>query len=50
MKKTGLVTMEHMQTIFINLKELIAVNQYFSTQLQNSINLAAHQNDEVSWK
>ena len=47
MKTTGLLTPDQMQTIFINLKELISVNQYFSHQLQNALDTAAKMSDEV---
>ena len=48
MKKTCLLNKDQLDSIFLNLDELIHVNTYFLGKLRAAINIANHNNDEVS--
>ena len=47
MKKTCLLNKDQLDSIFLNLDELIHVNTYFLGKLRAAINSANHNNDEV---
>ncbi|RWS25318.1 Myosin-M heavy chain-like protein [Leptotrombidium deliense] len=43
----GLLTKEHLKSVFINLDQLIEVNSMFSEKLQDALDIAIEQGDEV---
>lgn len=45
---SGLLTKEQIKGVFINLDELITVNSEFSEKLQDALDIATEQGDEVS--
>ena len=47
MQKSGLLTSEQLQIVFINLEELIAITNQFSDQLLDAVEQASEQGDEV---
>ena len=47
MKKTCLLNKDQLDSIFLNLDELIHVNTYFLGKLRSAVNTANHNNDEV---
>ncbi len=48
LKKNGLLTVDQLQTIFLNLDELIMINKYFVEKLENVIRVTQQKSDEVS--
>ena len=49
MKKTCLLNKDQLDSIFLNLDELIHVNTYFLGKLRAAVNTANHNNDEVCY-
>lgn len=47
MQTAALLTAEQLNTIFINLEELLAVNDNFADKLQDALDFANEQGDEV---
>ncbi len=47
MKTAGLLNADQINTIFCNLEELITVNDRFADQLQDALDIANEQGDEV---
>ncbi len=47
MKTAGLLNAEQLRTIFSNLEQLITITDCFSEQLQDALDLANEQGDEV---
>ena len=47
MENSGLLSSEHLQTIFSNIPELISVNEYFAGQLKDALKAAEKDCDEV---
>ena len=47
MEKSSLLTAEQLQTVFINLDELILITDHFSDQLLDCLEQANEQGDEV---
>lgn len=48
MEIAGLLAKEQLQSIFLNLDELTAVNTKFSEKLQDALDIAMEHGDEVS--
>ncbi len=48
LKSAGLLNAEQISTIFGNLLELITVNERFTDQLQDALDMAAEEDDEVT--
>lgn len=48
LKRNGLLTDDQLQTIFLNLDELIMINKYFVEKLENVIKVTRQKSDEVS--
>ena len=48
MLKAGLLNKEQLDSIFLNLDELLHVNKHFITKLKSAINSANQNNDHVS--
>lgn len=48
MEIAGLLTKDQLKSVFLNLEELIQVNSKFSEKLQDAIDIATEQGDEVS--
>lgn len=50
MEIAGLLAKDQLQSIFLNLDELTAVNTKFSEKLQDALDIAMEHGDEVSEK
>ena len=50
MQTAGLLNEEQLSTVFSNLEELITINERFSDQLLDALELANEQGDEVRAK
>ena len=48
MSRNGLLAREHLDVIFLNLEELISINEHLLTQLNNAVSAAVDAGDEVS--
>lgn len=48
MKSAGLLSLEHLEGIFLNLEELIHVNTQFVKKLQGAVDIAVKKGDEVN--
>ena len=48
MEVAGLMTKEQLKAVFINLDELILVNARFAEKLEDALEIASEQADEVS--
>ena len=47
MSRNGLLAREHLDVIFLNLEELISINEHLLTQLNNAVSAAVDAGDEV---
>jgi hypothetical protein len=48
MKSAGLLSLEHLEGIFLNFEELIHVNTQFVKKLQAAVDMTNKKGDEVS--
>ena len=47
MSRNGLLAREHLDVIFLNLEELISINEHLLAQLNNAVSAAVDAGDEV---